>query len=796
MDINLTRIVDSGQARDGHPALSVVVPAHDEAENLERLLAEVRAALDPSGITWELIVVDDGSTDATPAILAALAAVDRRLRPLRLPERRGQTAALVAGFEAARGPLIATLDADLQCGPSDLPTLLAMMKDTDLACGIRARRYDPPTRRFASAVSNLGRRAVLAPGVRDLACPLRVFRAAAIARVTELTPLFDGAHRWLPALFVLAGLRVVQVPVAHRPRRAGASKYTTRSRLLPVACEAGRMLVLRVRHSPRWRVAAGAGLVCLALLPFFYRLGAWALMEPDEGRNAEVAREMLALGTWSVPHFDGLPYLDKPVLLFWAIAGAFRLVGVDELGARLPSAIAALATIALTVALGRALLGTRRAILAGAVVATAPLVVIFGRLAIFDMLLTTCVTAALYCLVRARQGERPGRWVVLAGLAMGMAVLTKGPVGFVVPLLAWVAARGALPVGTRARRATVLLAVAVAAAVVLPWVGLVVAQEPDFLRYAILDESFQRFFSPVRFHRGAPIYYYAGVLPLALGAWSVVLGAVAPALVRRWRAGGGDGAAIAFAARAAGAIVLFFSVCASKRPMYVLPAIVPLALLTAAGMAAEPARAAAALRALAVTALMAGVGLVVAGRLDVVPAGREFGAVAAPVLVAVGIALVAWGLGAVLAGRLHPSLAIVAAALFFPTLGAAVLRPLEPWVEARSSRTLATYIESDARVVAFGTFRTGLPFYLRRPVVLVSDHASEFSSNYIEALQARFTGSSALMPERELANVLGPGPRSYVLASEWTRRRLTELAPRPLALVFEDGRTFLFRIEG
>src|SRR5690349_10440204 len=151
------------------PALvSVVVPAHDEAPNLPRLLAEVARALDPLGIAWELVVADDGSTDDTPAVVARLAAADPRLRTVRLPGRSGQTAALVAGFRAARGDRIATLDADLQCSPADLPALLDALGDADLACGIRGPRHDPLSRRIASALANVARRALVARGVRDL----------------------------------------------------------------------------------------------------------------------------------------------------------------------------------------------------------------------------------------------------------------------------------------------------------------------------------------------------------------------------------------------------------------------------------------------------------------------------------------------------------------------------------------------------------------------------------------------------------------------------------------------------
>ena len=230
-------------------ALSVVVPAFNEAPNLEWLVAEVRGALDPFGFPWELVVVDDGSADETAALLGRLTATDPRVRSLHLPHRSGQTAALLAGFHAARGPFIATLDADLQCPPSELPALIDLLGEADLVCGIRVRRHDPLSRRLASACSNLVRRLIVAPGVRDLACPLRVFRADALAEVEAMTTLFDGAHRWLPALFALSGLAVVQRPVTHHPRRAGVSKYTTRGRLVPVARELAHVLGLRLRRA-------------------------------------------------------------------------------------------------------------------------------------------------------------------------------------------------------------------------------------------------------------------------------------------------------------------------------------------------------------------------------------------------------------------------------------------------------------------------------------------------------------------------------------------------------------------
>src|SRR5262249_832204 len=151
---------------------------------------------------------------------------------------------------------------------------------------------------------------------------------------------------------------------------------------------------------------------------------------------------------------------------------------------------------------------------------------------------TALVTAALLCFVQARRDGRSERWLPLAGLAMGLATLTKGPVGIAVPSIAWLAAWGALaPPPGRPSPWAILGLVGIIAAVVGPWMVLVTRQEPAFLRYAFVDETVLRFFSSDRFHRGGPLYYYAQVLGWALGAWGIVLVAVAPGLWRRWRAG-------------------------------------------------------------------------------------------------------------------------------------------------------------------------------------------------------------------------------------------------------------------
>lgn len=214
-------------SRVAAPALSVVLPVFDEEDCVAGVLDELFAALG-GGPPFEVLAVDDGSRDATPAILAAAAAREPRLRVLRLEPNAGQSAAFAAGFRAARAPVVATMDADGQNDPADIPRLAAALAEADVACGFRVRRRDTPARRAASRVANAVRRLVLRDGIRDTGCSLKAFRTE-LAR--EL-PCFDGAHRFYPALCAARGARVVQLPVAHRGRAGGRSKYTNFGRLL------------------------------------------------------------------------------------------------------------------------------------------------------------------------------------------------------------------------------------------------------------------------------------------------------------------------------------------------------------------------------------------------------------------------------------------------------------------------------------------------------------------------------------------------------------------------------------
>jgi dolichol-phosphate mannosyltransferase len=209
------------------PYLSVVVPFFDERESVASLHEELVDALAIVNGGFELLYVDDGSRDGTGEVLQALATSDARVRVVRFPENRGQTAALEAGFRAARGEVIATLDGDGQNDPADLPRLLAALERADVVNGMRTRRADGLLRRISSRVGNGFRNWATREEVSDVGCSLRVMRARFVKRLK----LYRGMHRFLPTLLRLEGARVIELPVSHRPRRAGSSKYGIANRL-------------------------------------------------------------------------------------------------------------------------------------------------------------------------------------------------------------------------------------------------------------------------------------------------------------------------------------------------------------------------------------------------------------------------------------------------------------------------------------------------------------------------------------------------------------------------------------
>lgn len=207
--------------------LSAVVPAYNEVDCVPLLVDELRAALEATARSWEMVLVNDGSTDGTAEAMARAAAADARLRVFHLEKNAGQSAALAAGLERARGEIIVTLDADLQNDPADIPALLRALEGADVVSGVRATRRDSWVRRVSSRVANATRRAALGDSITDIGCSLKAYRREVLVGL----PLFVGAHRFLPALCAFRGARVVELQVRHRPRTRGVSKYGMGNRL-------------------------------------------------------------------------------------------------------------------------------------------------------------------------------------------------------------------------------------------------------------------------------------------------------------------------------------------------------------------------------------------------------------------------------------------------------------------------------------------------------------------------------------------------------------------------------------
>lgn len=209
------------------PEISLVIPVYNEEENLPVLAAEIREALAPLGRPYEVIYVDDGSTDRSPEVLRALAREDSAVRIVRQRRNAGQSAALDAGFRFARGTIVVTLDADLQNDPADIPLLLGKLEGYDVAAGVRTRRQDDWVRRASSKIANGIRNRFTSESITDVGCTLKAFRIEYLRRI----PMFTGMHRFLPTLLRMEGARVIEVPVNHRPRLHGQPKYGIGNRI-------------------------------------------------------------------------------------------------------------------------------------------------------------------------------------------------------------------------------------------------------------------------------------------------------------------------------------------------------------------------------------------------------------------------------------------------------------------------------------------------------------------------------------------------------------------------------------
>lgn len=213
------------------PEFSVVVPCHNERDNLEPLIKAIHGAVNPLKTVYEIVLTDDGSTDGSWEVISRLAATDTRIRAQRLASKCGQSTAMWAGIQTARGTVIVTLDADLQNPPSEIPRFLEALKTADCVCGSRvASRHhgDSLVRRASSRIANWVRNRVLNETFSDSGCCYRAFRCECVSSIK----FFRGAHRFLPTLIKMEGFAVIEIPVEHDRRHAGRTHYGIWNRLV------------------------------------------------------------------------------------------------------------------------------------------------------------------------------------------------------------------------------------------------------------------------------------------------------------------------------------------------------------------------------------------------------------------------------------------------------------------------------------------------------------------------------------------------------------------------------------
>lgn len=233
-------------------SLSVVISVCNEEKNLEPLLAELFMVLNETGSDFEVICVDDASSDSSFAVLQKLKDTYSQLRIIQHRLNCGQSAGQATGFAHARGTWIVTMDADQQNDPADIPALITASQNADGVCGIRQKRQDDWVRRISSKIANGFRNWVTKDDITDAGCSLRIIRRDALGEI----PVFNGMHRFLPTLLRLQGYAVVEIPVNHRARTRGESKYGIGNRMLRGLIDCFAILWFRKRCFPARRLSA------------------------------------------------------------------------------------------------------------------------------------------------------------------------------------------------------------------------------------------------------------------------------------------------------------------------------------------------------------------------------------------------------------------------------------------------------------------------------------------------------------------------------------------------------------
>lgn len=526
-------------------------------------------------------------------------------------------------------------------------------------------------------------------------------------------------------------------------------------------------------------------LLFAAALALGWNLNGYRLLDPDEGRNAEVAREMARSHDYLIPHLDGLPYLDKPIVYFAAAAAAMEVLGPTETAARLPAYLATLATIVLLVWFARRRWGADAGWLAGLAFATMPLTLAYAHTTIFDSTLTLCTTVAIICLFLER--------TTLAWAAIAAGALTKGPVAIAIVLAAMVPY--ALATGRPLRRLISLRAVGAFAIVGLPWFLAVTARIPEFPHYAFVHETFERFTTPT-FHRTAPWWYYVPIIAVAAFPWIVP----ACARLRAWRStwaarrDPANAESIWLAAWVLGPLVLL-TLNHSKLPQYVLPLMPAFALAAARTLTTAGPRTAWRWH----VALAAALGILLValprGILGTVPLTAAERSAIPPAALAIGVAFIVSAVcAAVAAARGWTGLAAFGYAMVVMAIPFATAPLMAAVGDDRSAATLGAAIRAavpnpgEDQVLGVAAYPPSLPFYLGTTIAVATTGAEELTSNYIGLYHERFRllAGSPLRPQDSWLEVLRACPVPTVFVTR-AGNRTARATLATLPLLADDG---------
>lgn len=563
---------------ESRSGLSLVLPAFNEQECIAQAIVEALDALAGLGMPFEVIVVNDGSTDATAQIVHEISEGDNRVRLIDLKVNQGYGNALRQGFIACRMPLVAFTDSDCQFHLEDLGLLVQKAAKTPVVVGWRQDRQDPWRRKFLSRGFNLLANSLVGTGVRDIDCALKVFHREQLLRILPETGGFLVNTEMVVRARSL-GLAVEEVPVRHRPRARGISKVQM-TEVPKVFLALARFWFKQVafdhpslRANTPFGGRAGMevlGLICLFLLAFALFLGNLRspLLEPTEARYAEIPRQMLLNHSWLVPTLDGQPYLDKPPLFYWLVMGAYQLGGVSDRVARVVPGVAGVLTVMVTWGWMRGRAGPRAALIAAFLLVTCARFIHYERMLAMDSVLCLLVVSAIALGDTACHSGRFRRgWWYACTFAMGLALLTKGFVAIplvVGPLMIWwmLDRRVATP-----RWQDLALGAAVSVLPLLAWMVPLAMRLDGFLEHFVWRHHVVRFLEP--FDHAGPIWYYLPGLIFGVGPWVVLM----PGLVRRVFGSsalksGGAQPVMGLVLVSLGFNFLFFSLSGCKRPIY------------------------------------------------------------------------------------------------------------------------------------------------------------------------------------------------------------------------------------